>query len=246
MKRLLLVSALTVVFSLSTSMASGQIAIRAVGGDGAPIQLLGDSSQFMRYGSSRSSSPLTMLRQPQYQKELDLSDEQATEIQAVQKDIQRQTTEMFRKSAELGGDGGQLLAAAQSALREKADMAIKEILLPHQITRMNQIRVQAQIRARGASGLLDDDLFASLRLTDAQKTELAEKQREAQKELQEQIRKLTERSRTAVLKSVLKTEQLEKLEKLSGDEYQVERQTFRSFGVPGATILPAPAPAPSK
>ena len=240
MKRMILAVAAAIAMSFISTAAVAQIAIRAVGGDGEPLQLAG-GTQFLSYGSSsRSTSPLSMLRQQQYQAELDLSDGQVAEIQAVQQDIQRQTQEMFRKSAELGGDGGQLLGAAQAALRDKADEQISAILLPHQIKRLNQIRVQAQIRARGATGLLDDDLFATLRLTEEQKAELAEKQREAQRELQEAIRKLTERSRNNVLKSVLKADQLQKLEKLTGEEYDVKSPVYRQFGAPGGTIrLPA-------
>ncbi len=182
-----------------------------------------------------------MLRQTQYQSELDLSDEQIADIQAVQQDIQRQTSEMFRKNAELGGDGGQLLGAAQAALSEKANEKINEILLPHQIKRLSQIRVQAQIRSRGANGLLDDDLFGSLRLTEEQKAKLAEKNREAQRDLQEQIRKLTERSRNNVLKSVLKPDQLEKLEKLTGDKYKAPARTF---GFPGGNVRQSGAAKP--
>jgi tRNA/tmRNA/rRNA uracil-C5-methylase (TrmA/RlmC/RlmD family) len=87
--------------------------------------------------------------------------------------------------------------------------------------------VQAQIRARGASSLLDKDLFSVLRLTEKQMEELAEKQREAQKELQEQIKKLTLKYRQGVIRDVLTTEQLKKLEQLTGEPY--EAQTTRAI-----------------
>ncbi len=173
---------------LLPQVASAQLTLLQAEG-GPQIRVLVESAQSFSYRSNYNQGPLSMLRSRQYQEELALSDEQMEKVTAVQQDLQRQMREMFRKSAEIGGDGAGLLGEAQAALREKADERIKEILLPHQVKRLNEIMVQARIRSRGATGLLDDNLFGTLRLTDEQKKELAEKQQEAQRELQEQIRK---------------------------------------------------------
>jgi hypothetical protein len=119
----------------------------------------------------------------------------------------------------------------ESTLQQETKTRIAEILLPHQVDRLKQLRLQMQVRNRGLSALSTPDLADALGLSDDQKAKLAEKQAEAQKQLREKIEELRKQLQQDVIQEVLTPGQRDKLSKLTGTEFKlkpVEPAAFRS------------------
>src|SRR6185503_12998486 len=97
---------------------------------------------------------------------------------------------------------------------------LAEILLPHQVDRLKQLRLQMQMRNRGVNALAAGELAEVLDLTDEQKAKLADKQKEAEKQLREKIEEIRRQLQRDVLTEVLTAQQRDKLVKMIGDEYK--------------------------
>ena len=233
--------AIGLIVSVAATCLQAQITIQAMGsGDGGPTAVYSFSSDsmapmslapMMGFGSHVPSDPMGMLRMPQFEKELELVEDQVQRIRELQQEMQKKTGEIFRSSAQLGsgGDMGQIMREAQKVIREQTEQKLAQILLPHQMKRMKQLKVQLLLRNQGARALTGDEMAAALNITDEQKAELAEKQREAQEALQKKIQKLREQMQRDVMEDVLTPQQLKKLEQLSGDKYDVQKPDYQSI-----------------
>jgi hypothetical protein len=84
------------------------------------------------------------------------------------------------------------------------------------------MRVQLQMRSRGAGALANGELANTLGLTDDQKKRLAEKQREAELELRRKIEELRKQLVKDIVQEVLTAEQRESLAKLVGGDLQAK------------------------
>ena len=233
--------AVGLIVSVTATCLQAQITIQAMGSDdGGPTAIYSFSSDsmapmglppMMGLGSHVPSDSMGMLRLPQFEKELELVEDQLQQIRELQQEMQKKTGEIFRSSAQLGGgsDMGQIMREAQKAIREQTEQKLAQILLPHQMKRMKQLKVQLLLRNQGARALTGDEMAAALKITDEQKAELAEKQREAQKTLQKKIQQLREQMQRDVMEDVLTPQQLKKLEQLSGDKYDVQKPDYQSI-----------------
>lgn len=100
--------------------------------------------------------------------------------------------------------------------RKDLEKATEEILLPFQVERLKQIRLQAEIRNRGARGI-DSDAFAEwLQLTDEQKEELQKKSAEMEIRLKQEINELKAKRYREVFEDVLTKPQLKMLDERLG------------------------------
>lgn len=181
-------------------------------------------------GSYVPNDPIGMLAMPQFGKELELVDDQVEKIRELQQEMQKQMGEIFRNAANVSGDNmGQMMREAQKVVRERTEEKLAKVLLPHQVQRLKQLKLQMQLRNRGVHALAGDQLSSALGLTDEQKQQLMEKQREAQQKLQERFQQLREQMQQEVIKNVLKPSQLQKLEKLTGEKYEVKKPDYSSM-----------------
>ncbi len=181
-------------------------------------------------GGHVPNDPMGMLRMPQFAKELELVDDQVEKIRELQQEMQKQIGEIFRNAANVsGGNVGQMMQEAQKVVRERTEEKLAKVLLPHQLQRLNQLKLQMELRNRGLNALAGDQLAGALGLTDKQKQQLMEKQREAQQKLQERIQQLREQLQQEVIEDVLKPSQLQKLEKLTGEKYKVKKPDYSSM-----------------
>ena len=188
-----------------------------------PVPMLGG-------GAHVPSDPMGMLRMPQFEKELELVDHQIEKIRELQQEMQKQTSEIFRNAANVSGDNvGQMMQEAQKVIRERTEEKLAKVLLPHQLQRLNQLKLQMQLRSRGVHAVAGEELAGALGLTDEQKQQLMEKQREAQQKLQERMQQLREQLQQEVIEDVLKPSQLQKLEKLTGEKYEVKKPDYSAM-----------------
>jgi len=108
--------------------------------------------------------------------------------------------------------------------RTEMEGKVKEILLPHQIKRLEQIQVQTRMRWAGTSGALgSEELAEKLGITEEQREKLQAKQEEVQKKLAEKIAKARQEAQDEIL-SVLTPEQVKKIKDLIGEPFEMQRQ----------------------
>ena len=220
----------TVIFSqegrviISSTVNGNDVPPAQLGSFIAPI--MGESLTFFP-SSMMPDDPLGLLQKKQIQEELELSKEQIITVEELQKDIQRQMTEVFTTQAKFGGNAAQMVEAANKAIRENITKELKEVLLPKQMKRLGQLEVQMKLRNRGVRALAEGKLAERLQISDGQKKEIREQSAEMQKELQQQIEMLRERLRKRLIKDVLDKEQLVQLEEVTGDEFDVQQPNVR-------------------
>jgi len=181
-------------------------------------------------GGHVPNDPIGMLAMPQFGKELELVDDQVEKIRELQQEMQKQIGEIFRNAANVsGGNVGQMMQEAQKVVRERTEEKLAKVLLPHQVQRLKQLKLQMELRNRGLNALAGDQLSGALGLTGEQKQQLMEKQREAQQKLQERIQQMRDQLQKEVIEDVLKPGQLQKLEKLTGEKYKVKKPDYSSM-----------------
>ncbi len=203
------------------------------GGDGAGLQfslsIPAEATPMFFGGGAAGGLPpvpaddLGMLSMEQFQSELELVDRQKEQIAALRQDL----NERRRKAV---GDVKNVeprkvasrFRELESSLQQETKTRLAEILLPHQVDRLKQLRLQMQVRNRGLSALAGPDLADALGLSDDQKTRLAEKQAEAQKQLREKIEELRRQLQKDVIQEVLTPDQRAKLSKLTGSEFKLQ------------------------
>jgi hypothetical protein len=166
---------------------------------------------------------LGLLALEQYHDDLGLIPEQKDRLAIVRRDLQEQRAKAFADIRKM--EPAKIAEVAQqteSRLKEESQRRVTEILLPHQVERLKQMRVQLQMRSRGAGALANGELANTLGLTDDQKKRLAEKQREAELELRRKIEELRKQLVKDIVQEVLTAEQRESLAKLVGGDLQAK------------------------
>ncbi|MBM4003077.1 MAG: hypothetical protein FJ295_07270 [Planctomycetes bacterium] len=204
----------------------------ADGGDGAGLQFtfstpIGAGPMFFGGGAGGlppvPADELGMLAMDQFQSELELVDRQKEQIAQLRQDLNERRRKVMgdMKNIEPRKVASQF-RELESTLQLETKTRLAEILLPHQVDRLKQLRVQMQVRNRGLSALTGPDLSDALGLSDDQKSKLAEKQAEAQKQLREKIEELRKQLQQEVIQEVLTPVQRDKLSKLTGSEFKLK------------------------
>lgn len=213
-------------------------AVVLIGGNSARAQPQAAQAQgFAQYRIGGASQTIHWLRNPQIQKEIELVDEQAKKIEALRKDFYEESRQMYSKLK--GVDRAKYHEKQQEqykALAEKTDKRLKDILLPQQIDRLNQIQIQMQMQLRtygNVSPLMGGNLAKELGITQEQQKEMQEAQVAANKQMQEKIRKFYEQARkerTEEVLRVLSSEQRAKLKKMLGNDFEWKPYTTPAQG----------------
>lgn len=178
---------------------------------------------------------------PQFMEELGILDDQREQLVGLNRTIAKARNEMIRsmhvkqkehmaksKGKSEAFNPGEYIREQEEQFKTQIKEGVGEILLPHQMKRLEELEVQMKIKSGGARAVAGDFIANALDLTDEQRKELREKEREAQRELNKKIAKLREEARESVLEEVLTDEQQEKLAQLTGDKFEVKRPERRS------------------
>jgi len=179
----------------------------------------------------------------QVQKEIELLDEQKADIQKLQESLRGERGQFNREEFQnLSEDERrarfETLRAEGEKLAKEAQAKLAEILLPHQLERVKQISVQML----GARALLNDEVVATLGISDDQKAQIQEVidgSRERMRDLftpgeRPDPAKFAE-FRTNLEKDVLAKltdAQREKFTTLKGEPFEMPQGAF-GFGGPG-------------
>jgi len=218
---------------LFVSQASGQAVVQGGGAGGARVAY-----------SQNSQSLMYLLYYPQFQKEIEISDEQKTELQKIQADMQTKMTESYKTLNEKQeGDAlqrQQKYMELYQTIGKESEEKVAKVLLPHQKRRLNQIMLQMKLSQTsygyGFAGALEgDEVGKELGITDAQREQLKVKEEkirgEFMKKYQEFYKKLNDETREEML-SVLTPAQRKKLEDLMGSKFELQQQQFQPAARP--------------
>jgi Spy/CpxP family protein refolding chaperone len=178
------------------------------------------------------------LANEEVQKELDLLDEQVEDLKAIRdesRDIFRNAFSGMREK--FSNTSPEEREEMMKEIRAKIDEEMKtvtkkmeDVLVPHQLERLEQIVLQQTMRRGGTSAMVDNESFREkVGLTDDEAEKLKEKEAEVQKELEEEIKKLREEARDKIL-SVLPAAKQTKIKEILGDAFEMSQRRGRDRG----------------
>lgn len=175
---------------------------------------------------------LPWLHSPQMEKELEIVAEQKEALAKLQKQSIEDMNKLYKEAQT--GDQREVTKRyyeLSAAMGVDTDKRVKAILLPNQIRRLQQIALQMKLGATAyghVDGLVNGIVAEELQLTEAQKRQLKEKQKEItadiQRKTQEFYKELRESSHQELL-SVLTPEQRKKLDDLTGEKFEWKAET---------------------
>lgn len=170
-------------------------------------------------------NPEKLLRNEAVQRELELTEDQIKSLEAAN-DRQSRDSERELREAELEGLSETEQEERRRELRtaktkERTDQ-LREILLPFQMDRLNQIAAQASAQG-GARSLINGSLADQLEITESQKSRLQEKAEELQNELNEKVAELRYQLQEELL-AELDPDQRAKYRTIMGDKFTFEEK----------------------
>jgi hypothetical protein len=176
----------------------------------------------------------SLVNWPDVQQELALVDEQQQKLSEMQQRFAKRMQERLTEIHE-GGDlleggmnprRGEEIREMFEKFRAEQREELEQILLPHQLQRLEQISLQMDMKGRGdAEALAGDRLADALGLTDEQKQRLSERAKEINAELEKDIAKLREEAREELF-GELTPSQREKLKSMLGDRFEMRSSPF--------------------
>ena len=171
------------------------------------------------YGTDGST--LGMLADSDVRSDLDMLDDQYKQLQDLNAEIQKRTAEQIRG---LDFSDRENLVSKIKSIRDSAVNDLNGVLLPHQVERLKQIRMQSLLQRKSIVEILTSDpVKTNLEITDDQSADLKTKEKEIEEELQREIAELRERAREKLLGSLRPT-QKEAVEKMFGETYKFKEK----------------------
>ncbi len=163
---------------------------------------------------------LSMLSNPRVQKELELVADQQRQLQELQSNVAKRINELRSgRAPDLPKDDGQAREAAIQKERDEQKRKMREILLPHQLDRLNQVSLQMRMKGQGdMESLTGQELAEALGISDEQKERIRRRAAELKTEMEQEIEKLKKKARKELLRE-LTPEQRARLEKMLGSEF---------------------------
>jgi Spy/CpxP family protein refolding chaperone len=178
-----------------------------------------------------------ILQMPEVQKEVELTDDQKTELgklrDEVREQMRTQMQDSFNGMRDMSDADRQArfeqIRTQMETIRKDVEGKLQKVLLPNQFDRLKQIDLQSRIQREGATALSQGELADQLGLTDAQREQLQQKSEQVQQDLQAKIRQLRLDARSQLLE-VLTAEQRTKLEALMGTQFDLPEPNFNPNG----------------
>lgn len=163
------------------------------------------------------ASLLGLLADPNVRADLEIVDDQYHELQRLNAEIQERTGRELR-ALDFGNQKD--LVERIHAIRERATSDVNALLLPHQLERLKQLRLQSRLRQRSLVDLLTNDpLRSELEITDQQAEDLREEAKQIEEDLAKEIARLRSEARDRLL-SRLNPSQKSRVENMIGDAFQ--------------------------
>ena len=190
----------------------------------ALIPLINDIAQGRQIGSTAqqygaAGSELGLLSDPRIREDLEMVDDQYRDLKDRQSEIQKRLASQLRA---IDFSDSENVVGQIRELREEAEKDLNAVLLPHQVKRLRQIRMQALLRRRSLVDVLTSDPIRSdLEITEQQSEELRDYEKRVQEDLQKEISQLQEKARGRIL-SKLNRSQKSQAEEMIGDAFEFQ------------------------
>jgi hypothetical protein len=201
----------------------------------ALIPLINDIARGMPIGSTASrygsaSSELGLLSNPRVREDIEMVDDQYREFQERQLALQREMADQLRQ---IDFTDTENLPSQIKEIRNSAEREMNELLLPHQVKRLRQLRMQSLLQRRDLVQVLTaDPIKSDLEITDEQSQELRDYQVQMQEDLQREIAKLQDKARSRLL-SKLNPSQKRQVEEMIGDTFVFKDSVDKAEGKAG-------------
>ncbi len=198
----------------------------------ALIPLINDIAQGQPIGSTASrfgtaSSELGLLANPRIREDIEMVDDQYREFQERQRAMQKEMAEQLRQ---IDFTDTENLPSQIKEIRDSAEREMNELLLPHQVKRLRQLRMQSLLQRRDLVQVLTaDPIKSDLKITDEQSRELRDYQVQMQEDLQREIAKLQDKARSRLL-SKLNPSQKKQVEEMIGDTFVFQNSRDKAEG----------------
>ena len=208
--------------------------------EGGEMQIMGFSSygetmtfaapmMFTHEGASLTSAmpwmdQFGLLSNTDIQKELDFVGDQRDQLTRLQKEYNQRIQE---KVGLLGKGGFDPKKAHEigdeiKSMQEQQKKDVEDLLLPHQISRLQQIQLQQKMKGMGTvNALSDKKVLEELGITEEQLAKLKERAKELSDEMQKKMQKLREETQENLLKE-LTSEQRAKLKSMTGEKFDYQ------------------------
>jgi hypothetical protein len=196
----------------------------SVNGQPAMLSFAAPAGDLMRLGNLASfgpPDPMGLLHNADIQKEIELDSDQLEEFKNVTAEFQQQMQDHTSalRDGKLERDKLMEMATKMKKLKDEQTSRLKQILVPHQLERLQQISTQQFLESAGtANALTSKHLADHLGLTKEQIERLKARSAEVNKKLQEKIASLKAEAREEILDE-LTSEQKEKIKLLMGKKY---------------------------
>lgn len=154
-----------------------------------------------------------LLADPKIREALEMADFQFEEFQELSAEIHKQAAEQLR---DIDFTDGQSAKSEIERIRDETETRLASLLLPHQKQRLTQINRQYQSRSRSLAEMLTSEPYVTdLEISEKQRQELLESEKEIEAELEKKIEQLRREARDELL-SKLRRDQRDKVEEIFG------------------------------
>ncbi len=169
------------------------------------------------YGAGR------LLSNTQVQKDLELDQDQITELRKIQDDYQKQIRNEIKQAQKNKSLNSKKLKEITQRVFKERKSAIGAVLLPHQSKRLKQIAAQMELKNRGdLNALIGSNLASELGIDDEQKERLKKRAAEIKKEFEEKVAKLKKEAQQELFRE-LRPDQRKKLDELTREKFEYKR-----------------------
>lgn len=193
-------------------------------------------------GFGRAMSATQLLRVEKVQKELELTDDQKAQLDKLNEEMRAKMREAFQG----GGQDREAARERMQAMQKEIDAGLEKILLPNQLKRLKEIRLQvAGINA----ALMDEEVRKELNVSEEQVQKIRDAVQKVMEEMRgqrpqqgerpdpaqmrERMQQMRQKMQEATM-SVLTPEQKEKWEKMCGEKFEIDpSELFRGPAGPG-------------
>jgi Spy/CpxP family protein refolding chaperone len=177
-------------------------------------------SMGMSTGGGIQQNSVNWLDDEDVLKELEVVEEQRERLRQLRDEVQNRRQEFGKTVRDLPSDKRiDFIREFSDLLNANIDGKIKEILLPHQMKRFDQLRMQTQVRNGGVRALENKQIADLLKITDQQREELRRKREEVEENLRKKIEQLRAEAQQEML-SVLTPAQRSQLKDVLGKDYE--------------------------
>jgi len=186
-------------------------------------------------GGSVNGSKLQLLGNSVVREELGIVEDQTKDLEdfrSMSRDSMREVYSGMREKFQnlSREERDELSKQLQERMNEKLGEVsgkLGDVLLPHQLERLDQIALQQVIRQRGFANTIENSKFKEvLGLDESDTDKLKEKEEEVKKDLIEKIKKLRAEAQKEII-SVLPVDKQTEMKELLGDYFEIPADSWR-------------------